>query len=114
MSTLIVTGSRDLTNREKFTPEELERFKNHVFTTLDKEHVENPITLLVQGEAPGADLLARQWARAKNIKLDGFPANWGMYGRSAGPRRNVEMLKPIRKPVLSGFRWVLALGLVDA
>ena len=50
------------------------------------------ITEIVQGEARGIDTLAKNYAISKNIPTKGFPAEWDKYGKSAGYRRNVEMV----------------------
>lgn len=49
------------------------------------------ITEVVSGTAIGPDQLGEQWARYKNIPITEMPANFGKYGKSAGPRRNKEM-----------------------
>ena len=46
---------------------------------------------IVSGEAKGADLLAKQYAKLKNIGYEGFPAQWNIYGKSAGYKRNEVM-----------------------
>jgi hypothetical protein len=51
-----------------------------------------PITSIVEGCARGADRMAEDWARLRDIPIQHFPANWDLYGKSAGPRRNQEML----------------------
>ncbi len=48
--------------------------------------------LVVEGEAHGADLMARSWAEARKIAVCPHPALWKTYGRRAGPIRNREML----------------------
>lgn len=50
-----------------------------------------PISEVVSGAARGVDSLGEQWARLRGIPIKRFPANWGLYGRSAGYKRNVEM-----------------------
>lgn len=57
------------------------------------------ITHLIEGEARGADTLAREYALAHNIPVQRFPANWTQYGRAAGSIRNKEMLD-VGKPEL--------------
>ncbi len=49
-------------------------------------------TAIVTGEASGADTLARRWARENGIKPYIFDANWVIYGKSAGFRRNKEIV----------------------
>lgn len=49
------------------------------------------LTEIVSGMAPGVDTLAIQYAQENNLPLKEFHANWNLYGRSAGPRRNRQM-----------------------
>ena len=51
------------------------------------------ITEVVCGEASGADKLGKEWAEKNNITVTSFPADWGKYGKAAGPIRNKEMAK---------------------
>lgn len=39
----------------------------------------------------GADKLGEQYAKERGYKLTLFPANWNKYGKSAGPKRNLQM-----------------------
>lgn len=59
---------------------------------LDKLHEEYNFTELVNGMATGIDKCARRWAFLKGIKVANFPADWKKLGKSAGPRRNEQML----------------------
>ena len=49
-------------------------------------------TLIIHGDATGADELAQRWARRQRIPDRPFPADWGAHGRAAGPIRNQQML----------------------
>ena len=49
-------------------------------------------TVIVEGEAPGADSVAAYVARELGLELDPFPAKWDLYGKKAGPLRNMRML----------------------
>jgi len=49
------------------------------------------ITEVVCGKAAGVDTFGEEWAKECNIPVNYFPAKWGLFGRSAGPRRNLEM-----------------------
>lgn len=40
----------------------------------------------------GADQIAEQWAKEKDIPCMVFKAEWQKYGKAAGPKRNKEML----------------------
>ena len=35
--------------------------------------------------------MGEEWARYNNLRVQRFPADWGTYGISAGPRRNASM-----------------------
>jgi hypothetical protein len=64
-------------------------------------HSTTPIHVLIEGEASGADTMAREWALKtearylpdRKIKVDKYKADWVKYDRAAGPIRNSEMLK---------------------
>lgn len=48
---------------------------------------------IVQGECRGVDIIAKQYAIDNNLPYKSFPANWNLYGKSAGVLRNIEMAK---------------------
>ena len=73
----IIAGSRVITDSKL------------VFDILNK--LPFKITEVVCGEAPGVDLIGRDWAEEKGIPVKSMPANWNKYGLSAGPIRNQEM-----------------------
>ena len=50
------------------------------------------ITCIIQGEARGADTLARQYAERHRVDVLSFPALWDKHGKAAGPIRNAQML----------------------
>lgn len=58
--------------------------------TLDKinEHIE----LVISGGAKGADSLAERYANDRNIPTLIIKPDWDTYGRSAGYRRNVDIV----------------------
>lgn len=49
-------------------------------------------TIVIQGQAEGIDLIARDCAQVLGLPCVGFPALWGQDGRAAGMRRNERML----------------------
>jgi hypothetical protein len=77
---IIVCGGRDYADRAR------------VFEVLDKVHALRVIAEVIQGDAPGADSLAKEWAKAHGIKHTDCPADWKSLGRRAGPIRNRYML----------------------
>jgi hypothetical protein len=52
-----------------------------------------PSDRIIQGEARGADLMAKELAIQYHIQHTDVPAQWDVHGRAAGPIRNIEMLK---------------------
>jgi len=48
---------------------------------------------IVSGRANGADRLGELFAKDYNLKIKYFPADWDLYGKSAGYRRNGDMAK---------------------
>ena len=77
---LIIAGSRNISVSTK-----------RVFAALDQ--VDWPVTHVVSGCARGADRLGEHYARSRNLSVDQFPADWDTFGKSAGPRRNKQMLE---------------------
>jgi hypothetical protein len=80
MTTLFVTGSRTF----------------EAVSVIDgflADHVQlRPGDRLVVGDARGADTFAADWARAHDIAVSVFEADWSTFGRGAGLRRNAEMV----------------------
>ena len=55
--------------------------------------LEHGVTFVVEGGCPtGADLIARELAERMGLEHKRVDADWGRFGRSAGPRRNQQML----------------------
>jgi len=77
---LLVCGGRDFDNR------------SGLFRLLDGIASRNNVKAIIQGDAPGADSIAKQWAVLNNVHLDSYPADWSI-GPSAGPIRNRRMLE---------------------
>lgn len=50
------------------------------------------MTLLIHGDARGADRLAGDWAERNGVHQLAFPAQWERYGKQAGLIRNMRML----------------------
>lgn len=48
---------------------------------------------IIEGEAKGADFLARVWAKWLGVKYEAYPADWKKHGLSAGFIRNKQMLE---------------------
>ncbi len=79
---VLVCGSRDFTDR------------GLVDAKLDevRERLGGIPMRVISGAARGADRMAAEWAARNGVPCDEYPADWDRYGRSAGYRRNEQML----------------------
>ena len=50
-----------------------------------------PPSIIVHGNAAGADRIAAQEAQKLGLLVEAHPANWELHGKAAGPIRNKEM-----------------------
>lgn len=48
--------------------------------------------VIVSGGAKGADSLAERFAKENSIEFVVYPANWEKFGKSAGFKRNVDIV----------------------
>lgn len=53
---------------------------------------EYQVVCVVSGGARGADSLGERWAKENGISTMIFPADWDRYGKSAGFRRNKDIV----------------------
>ena len=60
-------------------------------------------TTVIQGEARGADYIAKNIALSLGFEIEGYYANWKYLGRSAGPLRNQEMLDSGKPDIVIAF-----------
>lgn len=78
---VIIAGSRTFNDYE-FLCEKC----NTAFTYLNEVEI-------VSGTTNGADKLGEKYANDNGYQIKHFPANWDLYGKSAGYKRNEEMAK---------------------
>jgi len=97
--TILVCGGREYTDRRV------------VYTILDEvcqrtgwARKGNPLTI-IQGGAPGADYLAKEWAEADPTLCQciEYQADWRRYGKAAGPIRNKKMLNDTQPDLVVAF-----------
>lgn len=63
------------------------------FEVMEKRIISLPSdAIIIHGDARGADRMGAGIGRARNFKVESFPANWDQYGKKAGILRNLEML----------------------
>jgi hypothetical protein len=75
-----------------------------MFSVLDEmvEGTDESFTI-VEGEQRGADKMAREWAKSRGFPFLPFPAKWTIYGKSAGPIRNQQMLDEGKPDMVVAF-----------
>jgi hypothetical protein len=79
----IIAGGRDFTD--------VEWMEQHVELFAHRSGLLGLTPVIVQGEARGADTLAKRAGLARNIEVLSYPADWDRHGRRAGWVRNQEM-----------------------
>lgn len=77
---LLICGSRDWTNKQLIKKELIELLET------------TKIEVIIHGGCRGADLLAGEVAKELNIPVEEYLADWKKHGKSAGPKRNQQML----------------------
>ena len=88
---VLVCGGRDYADRRR------------LYAELDALRETVEITQIIEGEASGADSLARQWGESRGIPVRKFPANWRRYGKRAGYLRNKQMLNEGKPHLVVAF-----------
>jgi hypothetical protein len=91
MIKVLVCGGRDYNDKEV------------VFGFLDHINEKYYIICVAHGAARGADTLADDWAKAHNILVEAYPADWNKHGKSAGSIRNRQMLVDGKPDVVIAF-----------
>jgi len=60
--------------------------------------------VIIQGEARGADTLAKKWAELNGVETLDFHADWDTHGKKAGFIRNSDMLKEGKPDLVIAFK----------
>lgn len=87
----LVCGDRNWTNRQ------------YLYRILDALHAHRKFSILIEGEAKGADRMARDWAIKNKVSVRKFPAMWMVYGKGAGVIRNQQMLDEGKPDIIIAF-----------
>ena len=85
---VLVTGSRYWTNKDRIR-RVLSAFKD--------------VECIIEGEARGADTLAREVAEELGIPVDPYPADWDRFHKAAGPIRNRQMVNEGKPDIVVAF-----------
>ncbi len=78
---VVVAGSRNFEDYERLSVE------------LDKFLEGKKNVTILSGTARGADRMGERYAAEHGLKLEPFPAEWGIYHKGAGPIRNMQMVQ---------------------
>lgn len=78
----MIAGCRDYNNYN-----EAKEFIDSCLSDIRKEYS----IVIISGGAKGADAIGERYATENGFAIERYPANWEKYGRSAGPRRNMQM-----------------------
>lgn len=76
---------------------------DYLFGVLDGIHASQTVTVVIEGEAHGADQLAARWGQMRGVLVLPFSADWGNQGRAAGIIRNNAMLKHGKPELVVAF-----------
>lgn len=82
---VLVTGSR--------TWNDADRLKQDLLDLVGPERPKSAVTIVHGGCRTGADALASKIATEQGWAVKVYAADWVRHGRSAGPRRNAEMVR---------------------
>jgi hypothetical protein len=91
---ILITGGREFEDYDTIL-NELSKYSNE------------KSVLFIHGACRGADLLGEKAAKSLSFDIDSHPAQWEKYGRSAGPRRNLEMVKLAQSYQIKGIKVVV-------
>lgn len=77
--------------------------RRQTFDVLDRIDQTSGIDVVIHGDARGADRTAQLWAERNRVPVEVYPADWKKHGRSAGPRRNTQMLDEGKPDLVVAF-----------
>ncbi len=81
---VVIAGCRDYTDYDN-----AKKYIDYYIKNIRKE---NDI-IIVSGCANGADAIGERYAKENGLRVEKYPAEWGKYGKSAGPKRNEQMAR---------------------
>ncbi len=81
---ILVCGGREF--------EDYELAKSVISEAIKSKSVAHSDVEIVSGHCKGADMLGERYAAEHGTMLKIFEAEWSLYGRAAGPKRNKAMI----------------------
>lgn len=101
---VLVCGGRDFNNKQLLHDELDFICEARGWTTVptdDNNYCYDVV--LIHGAARGADRLADGWAVANWCEIEEYKADWSKYGKSAGYKRNQQMLDEGKPDLVVAF-----------
>jgi len=80
---VVIAGSRNFNDYEMFA---------NIVGEFLKPICEEYEMIIVSGHCSGTDLMGERYAKENGFDVEIYPAEWKKYGRSAGPKRNKQMV----------------------
>ncbi len=103
---IVVTGGRNFTDRN-YLYSTLDQWNKGFTRIIEVAHgacgCDGGVNPVRWNKMKGADLYAHLWAKMRGVPVTPFPANWTLYGPSAGPVRNRLMLETFKPDIVFGF-----------
>lgn len=88
---VLIFGGREFNDTETF------------YKTMQRLHERFGFECVIEGEATGADYLARSWGMWNGLPIEPYFANWTAFGDRAGAFRNSRMLREGKPDLCVGF-----------
>ena len=89
--TVLVCGGRDFNDYELVSKSLQSTIREYYFEMFGVKPLVSDI-FIIHGAAKGADSLAQTFCINNNVEYKAYPADWDKYGKSAGYKRNTQML----------------------
>ena len=87
---VVIAGSRNFNDYEMFAT---------IVGEFLKPICEEYEMIIVSGHCSGTDLMGERYAKESGFEVEIYPAEWKKYGRSAGPKRNKQMVDICHKVI---------------
>ena len=96
---MLIAGSRSI-GYDRTIKDVMYDYDEQIIHILDSLYAVWKPTLVISGNAMGVDEIGECWARNNGIELKIFKPDWEKYGKSAGMRRNEEMVSYCDKAII--------------
>lgn len=70
-------------------------FNDYALMERSLDDIQGKVVKVVSGDAKGADLLGKRWAKERGIEYESYLPDWGNNGKAAGVIRNELIIKAV-------------------